>query len=182
MVQNKQNQSGFALLITLLLLAVVITVTLSIVDLTTRQVRLAVDSRDAEIAFQAASAGVECARRVAFEEKDKIKNGEVLDFSCFGGGTPRRIFLDNEMKHYSEIEFDWDRRCTVIDLYVVNNEEAEDQEIIPGMKDKIANYPEDDLICSAGSTCHVVVSAGYNVPCDNRERLGILKRELLLEF
>lgn len=192
MIQNKKTQSGFALLITLLLLGVVIGVTLSIVELTIRQVRLAVDGREAEIAFQAASAGVECAQRIARSSASNINsnNNEGIVFNCFEQSNPSLVTSSlasltsapstdsNRLRRYRH-EIEWDNRCSEIDLIVVV---TEDSTVFANIKDQIFNFPDSTLECSAGSTCHVVAASGYNVPCSQRNNPGVLKREVLLEF
>ena len=57
-----QKNAGIALLMTVMVLSVVLSVTLAIVELTLQQLALSVDSRDSEVAFHAANAGLECAR------------------------------------------------------------------------------------------------------------------------
>ncbi|MFW6210467.1 MAG: hypothetical protein ACOC4E_03185, partial [Patescibacteria group bacterium] len=54
--------SGFALLITLLVVGVVLAVGAVLLDLTIKQVQLSSTAKDSEIAFHAANAGMECAR------------------------------------------------------------------------------------------------------------------------
>lgn len=196
MVQTKKNQQGFALLISLLMLAVVISVTLSIVELTRNQLRLAIDGRDAEVAFQAASAGVECAQRIARTASSTIQDGlDDVDFECF----ERSVFSSNSsnssnlngtglggLRRY-QVSIPWEagngtQRCTDIDLIVIANEVESDTATITNIDSIIANYPAESLACPPGGTCHVVATAGYNVNCDRKGDMGVLKRELLLEF
>ena len=56
------KERGFALLMTLLIISVVLSVALTTLSLATKQTRLATDTRDAELAFHAANAGLECMR------------------------------------------------------------------------------------------------------------------------
>ncbi len=193
MIQIKSSQSGFALLITLLLLAVIITVTLSIVELTIRQVRLSIDGREAEIAFQAASAGVECAQRMARTATTTIFNGTNLQFDCFQqtnstastlGGQGLTVqgptsTVNSRLRRYTR-QITWNNRCTEIDLIVVST--LEDDLTLTNIQNAIVAFPEPTLRCFAGSTCHIVATAGYNVPCAQINNLGVLKREMLLEF
>lgn len=184
MVHNKQTQSGFALLITVLLLSVVVTVTISIVDLTQRQVRLAVDSRDAEVAFQAATAGVECAQRIARTASSTIRNGDNINFDCFNISRPDISNQSSGAERVYSVQITWDNRCTEIDLIVLNNETSTTNLSLSNIRSRIANFPRSTLECPGGSTCHVVASAGYNVSCwqVNANLAGVLKREILLEF
>lgn len=186
MIQTKREKSGFALLMTLLLLGVVIGVTLSIVELTLRQVRLTIDGRDAEIAFQAASAGVECAQRIARNADSAVVAGGDLDFDCFETNVGAATNIsglnsddNNSLRRYRS-EIDWNNRCTEIDLIAVITDE--DDVTISNIQSQIFNYPDSSWQCFAGSTCFVVATAGYNVPCADKDNLGVLKREMLLEF
>jgi len=54
------TEKGFALLMTLLIISVVLSVALTTLSLSIKQTRLATDTRDAEVAFHAANAGLEC--------------------------------------------------------------------------------------------------------------------------
>lgn len=188
MIHNKQSQSGFALLISILLLAVIVTVTLSIIDLTRQQLALSVDGRDAEIAFQAASAGVECAQRVARSNASSIEERDPVTFDCFSENSATTSSLsglstdnnNNSRVSRYQPQLEWDNRCTEIDLIAVVT--ATSSVTVNNMQSHIANYPTEELVCPAGSVCHVVAAAGYNVPCGQINNFGVLKREMLLEF
>jgi Tfp pilus assembly protein PilX len=84
---NTEKQAGFALLISLLVVGVVISVGLSILDLSIKQVRLASNATESEKAFHAANAGIECARYWRRVLSMQIEDGMTLSPSptCFGG-------------------------------------------------------------------------------------------------
>jgi Tfp pilus assembly protein PilX len=186
MTQIKSSESGFALLITLLLLGVLIAVTLSIVELSIRQVRLTVDGRQAELAFQAASAGVECAQRISRTASTTITNGGTVPFNCYqttrnvGSGIAGLSSTDNTRLRRYRFNVDWNNRCTEIDLIVIAT--LEDDITFNNIRNIIASFPSNSLVCFAGSTCHIVAASGYSSSCANRNNQGVLKRELLLEF
>jgi len=194
MTQIKQSETGFALLITLLMLAVVIAVTLSLVQLSLKQLKLAVDGRDAEIAFQAASAGVECLRRVSIMASSTIQvGGLITGQSCFGASfpVPTHLLLNPSVSQYSGLAkanngISWGptgaRRCTEFELIVINAEV--DSITLPEdtIKGIIANYTGGDLVCESGGVCHILAVGGYNAACDQISNPGVLKREFLLQF
>jgi hypothetical protein len=186
MIPTKANNQGFVLLITLLMITVVVTVTLSIIELTMRQVDLAIDGRDAERAFQAASAGVECAQRTARVESGDIRTNSSVLFDCFGNSASTNSVPiagngPGIVVRYRE-EIDWDNRCTEIDLFMIDNATQSNQTSIDNFNNIIVNFRSTNLVCPPGSICHVVAASGYSSTCANKNESGVLKRELLLEF
>jgi hypothetical protein len=70
------KSQGFALLIALIVVGVVLSIGLSILNLSISQVRLSTDAKESEAAFHAANAGMECARYWRHEEGDKMGGGD----------------------------------------------------------------------------------------------------------
>ena len=79
-----QKESGFALLITLIVVGVVLSVGLSILDLSIRQVRLSTNAKESELAFHAANAGMECARYWRRASSSEMETGQAIEPVCFG--------------------------------------------------------------------------------------------------
>jgi len=196
------NKSGFALLITIIMLGVIISVTLSMVRLSLQQLKLAVDGRDAEIAFQAASAGVECVRRIMTIASSTIQAGEPINQQCFEGEPIQVSRLDlsdigfrvptNAQNFVHRYHFDggvqWGDlpRCMTFELIVVN---AEDREITIGgnprqqrLTNVIASYPSNSLLCPEGAVCHIAAVTGFSTRCGSREQSNTLRREILIEL
>ena len=98
MADKPSSQAGFALLVSLMVVSVVVSVGLVILDVTIKQLRLSTNSTDSEIAFHAANAGMECARFWRREERDTIEGdefagppaiapgGTLSSIDCFGAG------------------------------------------------------------------------------------------------
>ena len=85
MVDNYSQKTGFALLISLIVVSVVLSVGLVILDLTIKQVRLAATTADSETAFHAANAGMECARYWRRNLDDAaLLGGNINSVECFG--------------------------------------------------------------------------------------------------
>ena len=83
------ERGGFALLLTILIISVVITVTLTMISVSIKQVQLSVDTRDSEIAFHAANAGLECMRHWRRAQREVLESGAVgdgLTEECFEVG------------------------------------------------------------------------------------------------
>ena len=147
MADNKQSQAGFALLVSLIVVSVVVSVGLALLDVTIKQLRLSSNSTDSEIAFHAANAGLECAQYWRRAESDTIQGDQFASpieppggslagvLNCFGvddeGGS---AYSDNQSVNMSgdgevvfyEYEFSWApnasgdfTRCSEIDMLVV---------------------------------------------------------------
>jgi hypothetical protein len=198
MVSNTPHQSGFALLITLIVVGVVVSVGLSILELSTKQVRLASNTKDSETAFHAANAGVECALFIRRSFATQMEEGQQILPSCFGTtptnptvnatnitGTFVPSSNDGAVYQY-QYEFTWgtspNQRCTrVTTLVTVANDDpvtidrSDVQSIIPG-------YPTPDTVCEPGSRCTIMSVRGLNRSCTGISTTGTIEREVLLEF
>ncbi|MFN3188395.1 MAG: hypothetical protein ACK42D_02510 [Candidatus Paceibacteria bacterium] len=199
---NNSAQSGFALLITLLTVGVIISATLAIVELSRLQLRLSVDSRDAEMAFSAANAAKECAQYIRNAHSDGIRAGQNrINTNCLEQsvrvdrvtslefGTPSSVGSNgNDVYRYRSL-INWDasgaNRCSVIEVIVVY---ANTGNITIGgsgtnsLQRVISNYRGTSMTCVRGSECTIIAASGYNSTCSNRNAVGVLKREVLLEF
>ena len=198
MIPIKQ-QSGFALLITILVLSVIVAVTLAIVELSLKQLKLSVDSTDSEIAFHAANAGLECARYTRRFKSDDFESGVPVTIDCFK--TPpvnvtKQSSLgfmvtgvpDNGSVTRYKHDIDWGtgfgQRCTSIDIIsiVADNEITIGGPLSQSLKSRIAGYEADTKICTAGERCTIMSVIGYSSVCSATSNLGVLKREILLEL
>jgi Tfp pilus assembly protein PilX len=193
---NSQQQAGFALLISMLVVGVVISVGLSILDLSIKQVRLSSDARESELAFHAANAGMECARYWRRDEAALVENGQAMTPSCFGVSagavTPSNLAAnvtgDGDAYKY-EYDFTWgggtEVRCTRVNMIVASSTTNGAGITINGMDTLVAGYPASSgtsRFCEAGSRCTTVSVQGYNLPCANTGGIGAVQREVLLEF
>ncbi len=192
MTQIKKPQSGFALLITLLVVSVVIAVTLSIVELTLKQLELSVDSRDAEVAFHAASAGMECAQRTRRISSSTIETGNNFTLRCFEltrnmtnalSGVSNLDSVNGDVYRY-QTNIDWgagvNAKCTEIDIITIVAETG--ATTAGGLSAQIPNYTSNTKSCARGARCTIVSVSGYSAACSQTGALGTLKREILLEF
>lgn len=194
-MQHSEKQTGFALLIALLVVGVVITVGLSILDLSIKQVRLSSNAKESELAFHAANAGMECARYWRRAESDAVEIGDDISPSCFGQtSTPNSVKStsistsgDGDGFQY-EYEFQWggaEVRCTHVNMIVASSSAGGSGVTIENINNLVIGYPSasgPDKFCEAGSRCTTISVQGYNLPCANRGGFGVVQREVLLEF
>lgn len=193
----KSEQSGFALLISLIIVAVVITVGVSILELTIKQVQLASNAKESEVAFHAANAGMECARFVRRDNSDDMEAGNPVSPSCFGGstastrtdlrtGAPSVSVTGAGNANQYEYQFQWgagsDIRCTRVNSIVMSTPPAGSGMTLSNVPSIIPGYPDSNMTCEPGGRCSVISVKGYNQPCTNVTGFGVIQREVLLQF
>jgi len=203
MTDSTTQQSGFALLVSIIVVGVVLSVGLVILDLTIKQVRLAVTTTDSEIAFHAANAGMECARFIRRNYDSAVVSGQVLaSVACFDVNanpfsvTPSPVPFTGgdasvESNHYT-YQFTWgaadSQRCTVVDMVAVSVPTSAAGPITisnAAMRSSIEGYPgSDPFDCQLGGDCTMVAVRGYNqvCPASGVFDFGVVERKVLLEF
>ena len=196
---NLNRQRGFALLMSLLIIGVVISVTMAIVELSLKQLELSVSSRDSEIAFAAANAGMECAKLIRRSASTTIESGANTTFDCFEtissvGNTGSTIHIQSGGSNGSVYRYqpaiDWSGsdRCSDIDMVtMVVNSDAGGPLVIGGggnnsLKKVFSGYPNDTKTCEPGGNCTIVSVKGYSAKCAEKANSGTLMREILLEL
>lgn len=190
MIDKRKQQSGFALLVSLIVVAAVLSIGLAILDLSIKQVRLAATTKDSEIAFHAANAGMECARFWRRSKDAEMTTGADADnISCFGAsavgvpGVPVATSGGGGGVAYSyDYEFTWndDQSCSVISSIIIVS--GADPTTVSSMPDLIPGYPDPTFVCEAFSQCTAAAVQGFNRPCGQRTNFGTIQREVLLEF
>ncbi len=194
---SKSNQQGFALLMTLIVVTVVIAIGLTVLDLSTKQVRLSTNAKDSEIAFHAANAGMECARYWRRQSSALMESGQPISPSCFSvvaadarlaAINPSDLSGDGEAYLY-KYSFSWgtspNNRCTkVINLVMVADPTGTRLLTLRNMKDYIAGFPATSGIktCTPGERCTVLSVRGHNKECALNPGYGTVEREVLLQF
>lgn len=188
-VQKKQH-TGFALLLTLIVVSIVLAVGLSLLDITIKQLSLSGTGRDSEAAFHAASAGLECAQywrgQADSEFRGGTGNAPLLD-PCLpnqdpadGSGAYDEPTAD---VHHFEYEFTWgaeNDRCTEIEVYVydASSVSADLTYDIPNYDLPGSTDPET-CVYTAGTVCTIAFSRGYNRACSNISSIGVIQREFV---
>lgn len=202
---HKKSQTGFALLISLIVVGVILTIGVAILDLSIKQVRLAGNAKESEIAFHAANAGVECARFIRRDLSSQIEVNSTIMPSCFGvsagsvigdvitTGNPNGVSVtgDGDVFQYN-YELEWgsagEVRCTSVNMVVASTTVTGTGVTIGGMDTLMPGFPEDTSggthtkSCNAGSRCTAIAVQGYNQPCSAVSGYGVVQREVLLQF
>ena len=189
MIPIKQ-QSGFALLMALIVVVVVVSVGLTILDLSIKQLNLSTNSKDSEIALHAANAGLECAQYWRFKEANKLENGEDMTINCFAKSGTDNSVVDHGAgtAHVYEynFEFDWGDagafRCSKMKMLMFVSDNDSSGATLNDIDSLIPGYPSGtDKECDAGGRCAVISVQGYNKTCGDIGSYGTIQREVLLE-
>lgn len=197
---RKKQEGGFALLLTVIVVAVLISISLSILDVSIKQVRLAGNAKDSEIAFQASSAGMECGRHIRRALSDEMTTGQTINPSCFDVSTyysnvdnlrvpsTPQITGNGDVFRY-DYAFTWgtglDTRCTEVVTLVASSSPSSAVNLVVAeslMYSIFSGWVGGDRICEPGSQCTVLSVRGYNKSCSNIGTYGTVQREVLLQY
>ena len=201
MIQVKNSKTGFALLISMIVVGVVVSVGLSILELTIKQLALATNSKDSEIALHAANAGLECAQYWRNKEFTKFENGDTVSATCFGNAPAyTKSHIGDDVSSASGVtadlgnaykysyEFDWgtpsvDERCSVITMLIlVSDNESTGGVRVDDISDFLSGYDNNTVkTCDPGGRCTFTSVQGYNKKCSDKGSFGTIQREVLLE-
>lgn len=196
MKNTPTRESGFALLITLIVVGVVLSVGLTILDLSIKQVRLSTNAKESEIAFHATNAGMECARYVRSVKSAAMEIGQTITANCFGetvtnisptAGVGAPAVSGDGTAFLYKYDVTWGdadaRRCSKISTLVASSTIAGSGMEITNMESLISGYPDGDTkSCEEGARCTVISVRGYNKSCANIGNYGTVEREVLLQF
>lgn len=195
MINTKPNNHGFALLLTLIVVSVVVALGLSLVEISLRQLNLSGVNRDSEIAFHAAYMGNECAEysirtRVGLSSfyTQSRPGGLVNNNVCVEGGTREHSYENDPLSlgetdvHRNRYKITWgpdaSKRCTEIDIYVMD--------AVSSGGDITYNFSGDtgykNKSCAEGRLCTLIFSRGYNRSCSDIGTGRTLQREVISEF
>ena len=197
-----QREQGFALLITLVVVGVVLAVGLSILDLSIKQVRLSSNAKDSEVSFHAANAGMECARYVRRVNSNKMEIGEDITPDCFGStaavtsgnqlpnsGAGMHISAGDGEALFYTYDIGWGSpadRCTRVDTLVASTSITSASDLqIDNVSSALPGFPDASKKCEPGARCTVISVRGYNKSCaalGAGSTYGIVEREVLLQF
>jgi Tfp pilus assembly protein PilX len=186
------DNNGFALLLTLIVVTVLILIGLTLLDATTKQVRLSTNARDSEIAFHAANAGMECARYWRRHESVKMEKGQPISPGCFSASPLTNVSTqitagvvgDGAVYKY-DYSFTWaaNSRCSQITTLIASSTALGSGLTVGNMTTLVPGYPTgSSKTCAAGERCTVISVRGYNRPCNNISGYGTVQREVLLQF
>lgn len=182
---KKTPSSGFALLITLVIISVVISIGITLIDLTIKQLRLANSSKDSETSFHAANAGVECVRYWRIASSTAFEAGQAVPVSCFGVASSSVPRVINPGIYRHDLEISWGPaaapRCSEVILLTLTSDLVSST-TLNNIKTQIPGYPTDSKVCSPGGRCSIISVRGYNRTCGSKNELGSIQREVLLDL
>ncbi len=189
---TRSGVNGFALLMTLIVVTVILSIGLSVLDLSTKQIRLSTNAKDSEVAFHAANAGMECARYIRRQNSVSMETGTSINPSCFGStpasNTHTQVTSNvtgNGTVYKYDYSFTWGggARCSQITTLVASSTALGTGLSIGGMTTLIPGFPTGNTkVCAAGERCTVISVRGYNKPCNSISGYGTVEREVLLQF
>ncbi len=192
MMLKPKLQSGFALLLTLVVISVVLAIGLSLLNITVKQFTLSATARDSELAFHAANTGVECAQAAA-NSVDLFAGAAPpnVDFDCanISASAANRETPDTDVYQYSASEgdsgtaggFTWSAGsgevCTEVDLFLLDAQSGD-----MSFDFASAGFGIGTEVCSDGNVCTYIFSRGYNRPCDSLSGLRVVQREITVDY
>ena len=176
------SESGFALIMALIISSVVLAIGLSMLSITLKQVDLVTTTSESEIAFQAASTAMDCALMTRLRENNALtatSSPSSITFDCGNvNGTVSNSGSGNEQIY--EFEQDWsnngESQWLNINMYVINATGGAESFNAPGR-----NF---STTCSKGVFCTYIFAEGYNrskVEITNGASFAV-QRELTAEF
>lgn len=187
MTHHKLKQNGFALLMALIVVGVVISIGLVVLDLTLKQLRLSTTSKDSETAFHAANAVMECARFIRNNASTTFEGGsDIASVDCFGQTINveplEAVILGRAYKYDFKVTWgDNSDRCSEADILVINSDISAST-TVSDIQDYIEGYPDTEKECAPGGRCTVIAARGYSRSCTNKTLPGTVEREVLLEL
>lgn len=189
---HNSKTGGFALLITLLVVSVLIAIGLTVLDLTIKQVRLSSNAKESETAFHAANAGVECGRYWRRIASSTMESGGAISPTCFSASpyvnTKQQInsgVSGNGQVYLYTYSFSWGAkpRCSVMQTLVMVATPLGGGLTLANVPSIVPGYPNSNpKTCTAGERCTILSTRGYNRNCDTVSGYGSVEREVLLQF
>lgn len=189
---SKKTESGFALLMALVVVSVVVSVGLTVLELSLKQIRLSTNSRDSETAFHAANAGLECARHWRIAASTTIETGAAFSPRCFGVNvgsvTATTTTISAGTAYLYQFDVSWGDavssapRCSRIGILAMNAPITSTAEITT-MTTIFPGYPYGTTkTCNEGGRCTVISIRGYSRACADITLAGTIERQVLLEL
>lgn len=192
----KTNQSGFALLMTIIVVSIMVSIGLTILDISLKTITLSNNAAQSEIAFHAANAGMECARYTRRQQRPDFIEGNDVTFDCLGSSVTSvegdngesvigsGISANSQVYTYRfKITHGTPQRCSEGTVVILDSEVS--QASIDNT-DAETFFPWEDgpFTCPLFSVCTLAFVRGYNTSCSNVDSGAgqFLQREILLKF
>lgn len=180
MNKSKDTQKGFALLLSMIISGVVLSVGMSMLSVTIKQLDLGTTTQGSEVAFQAAAAGMDCLRYLRNEQADKFTdNAQFVTIECFGGkGTMADSWGGNNARNQFDKSFDWTvdgvSACITLETYILNAVVS---------AESWPTVSRGTLECGKGNICTFAYVQANNTSCATvLGNSNVVVRELTAEF
>lgn len=189
---NQTPESGFVLLLTLVIVSIILAIGLSMLHITLKQLTLSNLARESEIALHAASTGIEC---MQFHRSQPVTRQLLLNEDSDTGDTSAPVLVcADEVALTSGTSHDIDIGSGELLYgyqyrYTVDTDKCVDTSIyLMDLDDATSNVNWtlsenlDTISCDAGNLCTTIFSRGYNHSCDNLDNIFTVERELTIQF
>lgn len=190
MLNSEQREAGFALLITLVVVSIVLAIGLSLLFVTTKQYLLAVTASESEKAFQAAQIGLECMRyhRASASTRNVLlRDGGTWppSLACAGvspnaGDTAASTLYSNSnrflYKYRYTYTFNGDQ-CAEATMYIADLRNADSD-----LNYTLTGEALGSVTCQADTVCTIIFGRGYNRACDQLDSIYTIQREITIQY
>lgn len=182
-LQRLNGKRGIALLMTILLMSILLTISASLLNITLKQYQFASIGLASEQAFQAANAGLECLLWHDYEEypDSKFDVGEADEtISCMGDSDdPTTVAGVNSVARTYQFNWGSPGLCSEITVYKFNEVGTADGNTTgPDMTTALGKAGN----CSEDVVCTVIRARGYNVGCGSITTARTIEREITQRF
>lgn len=186
-----EKEDGFALLITLVVVSIILAIGLSLLFVTTKQYTLAVSANESEKAFQAAQIGLECMRyhraqtdtlatllREGGNWPPSLDCGGVSPDSPPGVQSATLYNGNNRFVYQYKYSYTINgSQCVQTSMYVSDLRTSTSDH-----SQSISGEGLTTLECAAGTICTAIFSRGYNRPCTQLNSIFTIQREIAIEY
>lgn len=179
-ISRQQDSRGFSLLLAIIISGVGLSIGLTMLSITVKQLELNSTARDSEIAFRVASAGMECLAMARYDLDHNYATDDsatLPTYNCLGNSIqfnePITDDSDQVREYYGPADMNWNGRCVDMELRVFGSGQIIDT------GGRLA-----DRSCPEGASCYVGIVRGYNRSCEDvgTDSVMAVERELTVEF
>lgn len=178
MIKYEHKDKGFALLLAVIVSSIAMSVGMSMLNITLKQIALGTTTLNSEVSFQVASAGQECLIYLRNHFDAEVTQGNPINSSCLAESISMTddMPIDAEEHHFNQ-QIEW---TTVDGLYCLD---LDIRMLVPVGAAKSITFAGKTTTCADGDVCGYGVSRGYNVSCSAlSSSIQVLQRELSIEF
>lgn len=187
---KSRTENGFALLITLVVVSIVLAIGLSLLFVTTKQYLLAITANESEKAFQASQIGIEClryhrnapatlAKFLAGDSNTPLNCAGVVSNVINSGGQPVLVLSGGNYWLYNyRYSYTIDNQCAEPSIYIADFRQYSGADL----ELSITGEGLETIECAAGTICTAIFSRGYNRPCGQLDSIYTIQREITIEY